>query len=113
MRKLIDKHIFRVTKDACTLKELYKTKSYKLRKKIDKKEKLTREEKNWLTANVIRIINGYNDIGIYVLGYIVRFNDVVHKFLIQKRTYHVISYGIDKKALHYCYTKINKIIKLY
>lgn len=79
------------------LEDLRECKAYQLREKLNRKEKLTREEKNWITERVNT--NAYFTCAIPVGGWKFDFSDIL-------KTYAVKQYGdwrtlsaIDKTSI--------------
>lgn len=100
-----------VTWDVSELNRLKSSKTYQLREKLNKGEKLNRTEKNWITEKVNS--NTYFKKAIPLMGYRFDFSDVLKTFLVlqydQWREYN----AIDKTSLRtFLYGKITLIIEI-
>jgi len=58
------------------------SKAYLLAEKVNNGEKLTRDEKNWITDNVNK--NSYSKSGIPVLGVMVNFSEILKYFVVKQ-----------------------------
>lgn len=65
--------------DVPELEKLKDSKGYKLRERLDNGDKLSREEKNWLTRNVKECCHFKR--GIALMGYRFDFSDVLKRYL--------------------------------
>lgn len=91
-----------------TLKDSY---VYQLREKLNKGEKMNREEKNWL-ARAIRDSSYFKN-GVALLGYRFDFKDVLKTFLVKQYDSWKEYKAPDKTSLRNAlYGRIEKIVEL-
>ena len=91
-----------------TLKD---AKAYILRQKVNNKEKLSREEKNWISYQVNH--NTYFTSGIPVRGWRFDFSDILKTFLVNQYGCWYEYKSIDKTALrNFLHGRINKIVQI-
>ena len=94
-----------------TFEQIQECKAVALRRGIDNGYKLTREDKDWITANVNG--NSYFKNAIPTLGYKVPFADVLRRYWVRQYGSIQEYYATDKTALHnYLCGKIDEIIEL-
>ena len=87
------------------------SKAYELRKKINAGEKLTRNEKDWITKSVN--CNSYFNKAIPVMGWKVDFSDVLYEFIINQYESYYSRWACDKTSIRNTECeKINRIIKI-
>lgn len=87
------------------------TKAYRIRVKLNNKEKLSREEKNYITSECKH--NCFFKQGIPVMGWKVDFSDVLKCYVYKhyERWYEI--YAIDKTSIRECvYGTITKIVEV-
>lgn len=92
--------------------QISESKAAKLRFKIDNGEKLTRDDKNWITDAVNQ--NTYSKWGVPVCGWMIPFNDVLKRYLIRTlgNDWHEV-HAIDKTSLReYWGGKIDEIVEI-
>ena len=93
------------------LDTLKAAKAYILRQKVNNKEKLSREEKNWISYQVNH--NTYFKSAIPVSGWRFDFSDILKTFLVNQYGYWYEYRSIDKTALrNFLYGRINKIVQI-
>ncbi len=93
------------------LKKLEETRVYRLRVQIYKGEKLSREDKNWITEQVNN--NTYFCSAIPVLGWRFDFSDILNKYLVKQYGQWNEYYAIDKTSLRKnLYGRIEQIVAL-
>ena len=86
-------------------------KVYQLREKVNAGEKLSRDEKNWITQNVNR--NGYFKNAIPLGGYRFDFSDILKTYLVKQYGSYQEYKAIDKTSLRaIIYGRIDKIIEV-
>ena len=68
--------------DVPELEKLKDSKVYKLRERLDNGDKLSREEKNWLTRNVKECCHFKR--GIALMGYRFDFSDVLKRYFVKQ-----------------------------
>lgn len=83
--------------DVPELEKLKDSKVYKLRERLDNGDKLSREEKNWLTRNVKECCHFKR--GIALMGYRFDFSDVLKRYFVKQHGHIAEYYAIDKTAL--------------
>lgn len=83
--------------DVPELEKLKDSKVYKLRERLDNGDKLSREEKNWLTRNVKECCHFKR--GIALMGYRFDFSDVLKRYFVKQHGHIAEYYTIDKTAL--------------
>ena len=83
--------------DVPELAKLKDSKVYKLRERLNNGDKLSREEKNWLTQSVKKC--GYFNKGIALMGYHFDFSDVLKRYFVKQYGQINEYYAIDKTAL--------------
>ena len=105
------KNLSKFTNTDVRLEDLKGCRAYYLRNKINNKEKLTREEKDYITLNINS--NAYFKDSIPYLGWRFYFGDVVKTYVYKHfGTWHERK-AIDKTALRNCiYGKIDKILEV-
>lgn len=101
----MEKYFRKFTELAAEFDEIKSSKAYQLRQKICNGEKLTREEKNWLTEKMNDCCY-MQDGCIPVLGWFIDFTDIAKRYLIQfenaPRIWHE-KYAVDKTSLRLRY----------
>ena len=83
--------------DVPELEKLKDSKVYKLRARLDNGDKLSREEKNWLTRNVKECCHFKR--GSALMGYRFDFSDVLKRYFVKQHGHIAEYYAIDKTAL--------------
>ena len=97
--------------DVPELEKLKDSKVYKLRERLDNGDKLSREEKNWLTRNVKECCHFKR--GIALMGYRFDFSDVLKRYFVKQHGHIAEYYAIDKTALRsVLYGRIEDIIEV-
>ena len=97
--------------DVSALETLAGNKVYRLREKINNGEKLSREEKNWITEKVNR--DSYFNNSVSLLGYRFDFSDVLKTFVVKQYGDYLEYKAIDKTGLRaFLYGRISKIIEV-
>jgi len=97
--------------DVPKLEKLKDSKVYKLRERLDNGDKLSREEKNWLTRNVKECCHFKR--GIALMGYRFDFSDVLKRYFVKQHGHIAEYYAIDKTALRsVLYGRIEDIIEV-
>ena len=97
--------------DVPELEKLKDSKVYKLRERLDNGDKLSREEKNWLTRNVKECCHFKR--GIALMGYRFDFSDVFKRYFVKQHGHIAEYYAIDKTALRsVLYGRIEDIIEV-
>jgi hypothetical protein len=86
-----------VSHDIPSLESLSTSKVYKIREKLDKKERLSREEKNFITENIRS--NSHFSNAIPLQGWKFDFSDVTKTFLVKQYGYWLEYNAIDKTSL--------------
>jgi len=86
-----------VTWETPTLDTLKGSKVYQLRLRLNEGKRLTREEKDWLTENLMH--NAYFRKSISLMGYRFSFEDVVCRFFLRQGQTEYTVYAIDKTAI--------------
>lgn len=79
------------------LDTLRESKVYQLRLRLNEGKRLSRDEKNWLTENLMH--NSYFKKSIPLMGWRFSFEDVVHRYFVRQDGYEYTTYAIDKTAL--------------
>lgn len=104
--------IFKFAKwDVPSLESLKDSKAVKLRRQLNQGKPLTRNEKNWLTERVNN--NSYFRTAIPVMGWCVKFDDVLRHFIIKQYNDWREIWAIDKTALrHITKGRIEEIVEL-
>jgi len=93
------------------LVSLADSKVYQLREKLNRGERLCREEKNWITENVNR--NTFFKDAIPLRGYRFDFSDVLRTFIVKQYGSYEEYKAIDKTGLrNFIFGRIGKIIEL-
>lgn len=91
--------------------KLKDSKVYKLRERLDNGDKLSREEKNWLTRNVKECCHFKR--GIALMGYRFDFSDVLKRYFVKQHGHIAEYYAIDKTAQRsVLYGRIEDIIEV-
>ena len=97
--------------DVPELEKLKDSKVYKLRERLDNGDKLSREEKNWLTRNVKECCHFKR--GIALMGYRFDFSDVLRTYLVSQYGQWTEYKATDKTGLRrYLYGRIDRIVEL-
>ena len=93
------------------LESLCKSKVYLLREKLNRGERMTREEKNWLAEAVNT--NTYFRTSVPLMGYRFDFFDVLKKYLVNQYGQWSEYYAPDRTSLRaYLYGRINQIVEI-
>lgn len=94
----------------CELETLKNSRVYKLRESLNRGEKFSREDKDWLTEKIIE--QGSRSTGVRLMGWLFDFSDVLNKYIVVRPDYDLTIYwAADKTALRCAlYGKILKII---
>ena len=96
--------------DVPELNTLKNSKTYLLREKLNIGEKLTREEKNWVTEKVNH--NAYFKSAIPLQGYRFDFSDVLKTYVVKQYGQYQEYKAIDRTSLRaMIYGRIDKIIE--
>lgn len=91
------------------LEELKSSKVYQLKQKCMNGEKLSRDEKNWITKNVSN--NTFSKSGIPLMGWFFSFRDYLKRFIIKQYGCWSEYYAFDRTALrHVVYGRIDEIV---
>ena len=97
--------------DVPELATLKDCKVYRLREQLDNGDKLSREDKNWITRNVKECIHFKR--GIALMGYCFDFSDVLRRYFVKQYGHIAEYYAIDKTALRsVLYGRIEKIVEV-
>lgn len=97
--------------DVPELEKLQDSKVYRLRERLDNGDRLSREEKNWLTRNVLECTHFKK--GIALMGYHFDFSDILKRYFVKQYGYITEYYAIDKTALRAAlYGRIEDIIEV-
>ena len=100
-----------VTWDVQPLENLQETTAYKLRVKVINGEKLSRDEKNWITEKVNS--NTYFRNAVPLSGWRFDFSDVLKTFVVRQYDRWSEYQAIDKTALrNMLYGRIDKIVEV-
>ena len=92
-------------------RQIESSKAYLLRQKLDNGEKLTRNEKDWLTDKVNS--NSYFKQSVPVLGWRIPFDDILRKYWVMQKDHILEYYAVDKTSLRaYLYGRIDYIIEI-
>lgn len=83
--------------DVPALDTLRESKVYQLRLRLNEGKRLSRDEKNWLTGNLMH--NSYFKKSIPLMGWRFSFEDVVRRYFVRQNGYGYTTYAIDKTAL--------------
>ena len=93
------------------LESLCNSKVYLLRLKLNRGERLSREEKNWLAEAVNT--NTYFRTAVPLMGYRFDFMDVLKKYLVNQYGHWAEYYAPDRTSLRtYLYGRINQIVEI-
>ena len=94
-----------------SLENLQGSKVYGLRTKLNNGEKLSREEKDWLTRNVNS--NTYFKRTVPLMGYRFDFSDILKRYFIKQYGHIAEYYAVDKTALRtFLCGRIDEIIEI-
>lgn len=94
-----------------TLEDFKGAKVYEIRKKLDNKEKLTREEKNWIAEKLNT--NQFSKTAIPLMGWMFSFSDVVKRYWVQQYGHIIERYAMDKTSIRATtYGRIDKIVEV-
>lgn len=107
-----NQNIYKFTDTNYTFEQVSETKAAKLRSKIDNNEKITREEKNWITESVMS--NMYSKWGIPVVGWMISFRDVLKRYVVRFSydSYWTEIHAIDKTSIRNLYKSIEEIVEI-
>lgn len=93
------------------LEQLQDSKAYILRLKLNNGEKLSREEKNWITEELNR--TNYFKYAIPVQGWAFGFSDVIRLFLVSQHNTWTEYRAVDKTALRsILHGKVDRIVEI-
>ena len=97
--------------DVPELEKLKGCRVYQLREQLDNGDKLSREDKNWITRNVKECIHFKR--GIALMGYFFDFSDVLKRYFVKQHG-HITEYcAIDKTALcSVLYGRIEDVVEV-
>ena len=88
------------------------TKAYRIRVKLNNKEKLSREEKNYITTECHH--NCFFKTSIPILGWRISFNDVLKTYLVKQYDRWTEYNAMDKTSLRNMISgKIDKIVEIF
>ena len=88
------------------------TKAYRIRVKLNNKEKLSREEKNYITTECH--FNCFFKTSIPILGWRISFNDVLKTYLVKQYDRWTEYNAMDKTSLRNMISgKIDKIVEIF
>ena len=94
-----------------SLENLQASKVYGLRTKLNNGEKLSREEKDWLTRNVNT--NDYFKCAVPLQGWRFDFSDILRTFIVKQYGHWTEYKATDKTALRsFFYGRIDSIVEL-
>lgn len=97
--------------DIPELDTLKSAKVYQLREKVNAGEKLSREEKDWITQNVNR--NSYFKSAIPLSGYRFDFSEILKTYIVKQYGSYQEYNAVDKTSLRaMIYGRIDKIIEV-
>jgi len=97
--------------DVPSLESLCNSKVYILRAKLNRDERMSREEKNWLCEAVNS--NTYFRTAVPLMGYRFDFFDVLKKYLVNQYGQWTEYYAPDRTSLRtYLYGHINQIVEI-
>ena len=97
--------------DVEPLESLCNSKVYLLRVKLNRGERMSREEKNWLAEAVNT--NTYFRTAVPLMGYRFDFMDVLKKYLVNQYGHWAEYYAPDRTSLRtYLYGRINQIVEI-
>lgn len=97
--------------DVSPLETLKQSKVYELRERLNAGERISREEKNWITAQVNN--NPYFKSAIPLSGYRFDFSDVLKTYLVKQYGGYIEYRAIDKTSLRaMLYGRVERIIQI-
>lgn len=97
--------------DVEPLSKLRTSKVYMLRKKLNRGQKMSREEKNWLAEKVNT--NTYFRTAVPLMGYCFDFLDVLKKYVVNQYGHWSEYYAPDKTSLTtFLYGRVNQIVEI-
>jgi hypothetical protein len=100
-----------VTWEVPALEELKESKVYQLKQKCMNGEKLSREEKNWISEKVFH--NAFSKHSIPLQGWLFGFKDFLKRYIINQYGSWFEYYAFDKTALrHVVCGRIDEIIEV-
>ena len=100
-----------VTWEVSSLENLQGSKVYGLRTKLNNGEKLSREEKDWLTRNVNS--NTYFKSAVPLQGWMFDFSDILRTYIVKQYGHWAEYKATDKTALRsFLYGRIDSIVEL-
>ncbi len=96
-----------------TMEVISNSKAYLLREKIDKGDKLTRDEKNWITEQVNGSCYTFGRTSIPILGWAIDFSDILKRYVCKQYGNWFEISGTDKTAVReHIYGRIDKIMEI-
>ena len=102
---------YRISSVVEPLETLSHSKVYLLRVKLNRGERMSREEKNWLAEAVNT--NTYFRTAVPLMGYRFDFMDVLKKYLVNQYGHWAEYYAPDRTSLRaYLYGRINQIVEI-
>lgn len=97
--------------DIPALTTLAGSRVYGLRERLDKGDKISREEKNWITENVNK--NAYFKSAIPLSGWRFDFSDILKTYVVKQYGHYQEYRAVDKTSLHtMLYGRIEHIIEI-
>ena len=103
--------IYPFVKEPAKIEKIKSTKAYELRDKLNRGEKLSADEKMWITEEVR--YSSFSKSGIARLGWIISFRDVLKRFLYRQYGTWTEAYAFNKTCLRKStYGRIDEIVEL-
>ena len=95
--------------DVPELEKLKDSRVYQLREQLDNGDKLSREDKNWITRNVKECIHFKR--GIALMGYFFDFSDVLKRYFVKQHG-HIAEYYAKTALRSVLYGRIEDIVEV-
>lgn len=107
-------HTYKFNKNCDTrIEDLSGTKVYQIREKLNNKQKLTREEKNWVTKKMYEHRCLYSFGRIALMGWYFLFDDVCTKYVVKQHDDWFEVWGMDKTSVRAAlYGTIQEIVEI-
>lgn len=102
---------FAFTNTNTSLDSLKESKVYKIKNKLINKEKITREEKDYITREIKSSRYGRNYIGVPLMGWMFSFRQFMKRYVVKQYDSWYEVYGFDKTSVRFA--QGNGITEIY
>lgn len=96
---------FAFTNTETSLDSLKESKVYKIKNKLINGEKITREEKDYITREIKSSLYGRNYIGVSLMGWMFTFRHFMKRYIVKQYNSWYEVYGFDKTSVKFAQGK--------